>query len=97
MTIRMEDNDGRKIEGYLPTFEFYKDERPVVQVVDESTGEILYTRRVSGKSFQPPVYHSGSYTVKIGANKPDCITYSNLTSAAKSEHKNSFRPILEHK
>lgn len=38
---------------------------PVVQVVDESTGEVVYTLRVAGQTFIPPVPREGTYTVRI--------------------------------
>jgi len=68
--FNMEENDGRKPVGYLPTLQFNKT-NPVVQVISEETGEVLYTVRVQGESFQPPVYAQGKYTVNVGENKPD--------------------------
>ncbi|MDA7504237.1 hypothetical protein N8553_04595, partial [bacterium] len=43
--------------------------RPVVQVIDESNNEILYTIRAQGNSFQPYVYSAGPFTVKVGDGK----------------------------
>jgi hypothetical protein len=37
----------------------------VVQVVDPQ-GEVVYTRRVTGESFEPPVFAPGEYTLRIG-------------------------------
>jgi hypothetical protein len=37
--------------------------RPVVQVIAESTGEILCTVRAAGESFTSRVYAPGRYTV----------------------------------
>jgi hypothetical protein len=42
-----------------------------VQVISESDGEILYTARVRGNRFQPYVFSPGSFTVKIGRDKPN--------------------------
>jgi hypothetical protein len=39
---------------------------PVVQVVDQANGEIVYTLRISGRSFRPKVFNSGRYTIKVG-------------------------------
>ena len=36
-----------------------------VQIADQNTGEILYTVRISGDSFTPPVRKEGVYTVKL--------------------------------
>ncbi len=38
----------------------------------------LYTVRVPGSSFQPRVYAAVKYSVKIGRNKPDLLTISDL-------------------
>lgn len=69
MTVRMSDNDGRKPTGYLPTITAEEGVRPVVQVIDESNDEILYTIRAQGNSFQPYVYSAGPFTVKVGDGK----------------------------
>ncbi len=39
---------------------------PVVQVVDEATGEIQYTLRISGTTFRPWTFGPGAYSVRIG-------------------------------
>jgi ribosomal protein L6P/L9E len=39
---------------------------PVVQVIDESNDEIIYTLRINGTSFRPKVFKKGKYTVKVG-------------------------------
>jgi hypothetical protein len=71
VTIGMDDNDGRKRVGTLPAL---KDDS-VVQVIQDDTGEILYTlRKKSG--FEPPVYAKGKYTVKVGKDKPDTVLLS---------------------
>ena len=84
VTINMEDNDGRKAVGYLPKLKFEGNTRPVVQVIEDASGEVLYTLRVHG-SFQPPVYSEGSHTIKIGADKPDAKTLGGLQPKAKQQ------------
>ena len=71
ITVAMRDNDGRKPAGYLPTLVFQGAADPVVQVIEDATGEILYTVRVPGDRFQPHVYAPGPHTVKAGRDKPD--------------------------
>ena len=71
ITIKMDENDGRKRLGTLPALK----DNTVVQVIHEDTGEILYTlRRKAG--FEPPVYAKGKYTVKVGNDKPDTVLLS---------------------
>ncbi|MGB0580193.1 MAG: metallophosphoesterase family protein [Limisphaerales bacterium] len=85
ITIKMSDNDGRKITGYLPALNVKGAKNPVVQVIHEGSKDVVYTIRVQGNSFQPPVYGPGSYTVKIGSDKPDGKTLSGLKPAAKGK------------
>ncbi|MEO8353762.1 MAG: hypothetical protein ABI680_18705 [Chthoniobacteraceae bacterium] len=84
ITVSMEANDGRKPAGYLPTLVFPDAAHPVVQVIAEATGEILYTIRVRGDRFQPRVYAPGKYTVKAGRDKPDGPALTNLESKDQS-------------
>ena len=39
---------------------------PVVQVIDESNGEVVYTLRTRGTTFRPKVFAEGRYSVKVG-------------------------------
>ncbi len=71
ITFKMEENDGRKVFGHLPTIRVTDFEDPVVQVAREEDGEILYTMRIKGSEFRPGVYGPGSYTVKVGRDRPD--------------------------
>lgn len=41
-------------------------ERPVVQVEDERTGEVVYTIRLESRRFEPRVGGDGPYTVRVG-------------------------------
>jgi hypothetical protein len=38
---------------------------PIVEVVDESTGERVYAFRVQGTSLEPPVWGPGTYSVRV--------------------------------
>jgi len=83
ITVSMEKNDGRKIAGYLPRLDFQGVENPVVQVVSEDDGEILYTARIRGNAFDPKVYADGKFTVKVGRDKPDGQTIEGLLVSGK--------------
>jgi phosphodiesterase/alkaline phosphatase D-like protein len=65
-TIDQQDNYARKPVAYLPTIEVQGMTNPVVQVIDESNGEIAYTLRINGTSFRPKVFKKEKYTVKVG-------------------------------
>lgn len=79
VTIRMEDNDGRRVTGLLPELRIRGAANPVVQVIRESDGEILYTQRIAGRSFRPRVFAPGTYTVKVGRDTPDGWIKQGLT------------------
>ncbi|NMC19858.1 MAG: hypothetical protein GYA33_05495 [Thermogutta sp.] len=81
ITIRVEDNDGRKPTGYLPPLKLGQVPNPVVQVVRESDGEVLYTRRVTENPYRPPVFGEGTYTVKVGRDRPDGWSLQGVAAA----------------
>jgi hypothetical protein len=83
ITVNMADNDGRKPVKWLPQFHFSNVEQPVVQIVDEKSGKILYTVRVQGKTFQPAVDAAGRYTVKVGRDRPDEVTMEGIDAKEK--------------
>jgi 3',5'-cyclic AMP phosphodiesterase CpdA len=78
VTIRMQDNDGRQPVGWLPELRVNGSAAPVVQVIEQASGEIVYTIRVASSRFRPPVYASGKYIVKVGSDRPDEKTLRNL-------------------
>ena len=65
-TIDQQDNYGRQAVAYLPTIEVSGMTNPVVQIIDESNDEIVYTLRINGTSFRPKVFKTGRYTIKVG-------------------------------
>lgn len=60
------DNDGRTPIGYLPTLVVSGMADPVVQAVREDRNEIVYTLRIRGDRYTPPVFTDGAYTIRIG-------------------------------
>lgn len=80
ITIDYRDNDGRKVVGHLPELVVSGTKQPVVQVIDEDSGEILYTVRATSNRFKPPVYSSGSHTIMIGINKPNVKSFKGVKS-----------------
>jgi hypothetical protein len=84
LTIDMDANDGRKPVAWLPEFVFSGAQDPVVQVIEQMSGEVLYTRRVSGDRFQPPVFAAGQYAVKIGRDRPDRFSRSDVTAGPRN-------------
>jgi hypothetical protein len=60
-------------------------ENPVVQVIYESTGEIVYTVRIQGNRFRPKVFKDGTYTVKIGDQPDNMKIYTGLVAQEEEE------------
>jgi hypothetical protein len=62
----MRENDPREPAGHLPRLSVSGATDPMVQVVAEAADDIVYTLRIQGQSFRPPVYAEGAYTVRVG-------------------------------
>ncbi len=68
ITIDQEDNYGRKAAGYLKSVEV--NGRDLIEVIEESSGEVLYTIRPAKGVFTPKVFDlDKTYTLrKVGQN-----------------------------
>ena len=65
ITIQQTDNYARSAKGFLPKVDLKGN--PVIQVINDSTGEIEYTLRPAGTTFQPRVFDiNASYTLRTG-------------------------------
>ncbi|MEM6330965.1 MAG: hypothetical protein AAF790_12035 [Planctomycetota bacterium] len=77
ITIDQTDNYRRAPQAYLPTLKIAGADDaawggPVVQVVDEELGDVLYTLRIRGGRFTPPVFRALSrYTVRVTAGEAE--------------------------
>lgn len=72
-TVDQLDNYARKPAAWLPEIRVKGMSDPVVQVVEEATGQTVYTLRIAGASFQPWVFRDGAYTVKVGRQEPEKV------------------------
>ncbi len=64
-TVSQFDNFGSNAEWHLPEIRVTGATDPVIQVIDEASGEIVYTVRAKGATITPKVLRAGVYTVKI--------------------------------
>jgi len=78
VTIQQEANDGRKAVAYLPEYRFRDGKDRVVQIIEENTGEIIYTTRSHKGSIRPKVFSNSKHTVKFGNDLPDDITLTQV-------------------
>lgn len=87
MRFKMSENDGREPVAYLPELNFKGIENPVVQIIEESTGEALYTTRVRGRSYRPKVFTKGKYTIRVGEDLPILKSVKGVRSVAANSKK----------
>lgn len=66
VTIGQLDNYSRRPLAYLPTLKVTGSSDPVVQVIDQYLDEVVYTLRINGREFRPPVFKEGTYTINVG-------------------------------
>ncbi|QDU38455.1 hypothetical protein Mal4_27820 [Maioricimonas rarisocia] len=65
-TISQFDNYARTPVGHLATLQIEGAEDAVVQVINESTGEVEYTVRIKGQEYRPAVFDAdATYTVVV--------------------------------
>ncbi len=84
LTISQEDNYGREPYGYLPEIKVIGREDPVVQVIKQGSGKVVYTLRINGDSFRPQVFEQGRYSVKAGELAGD---YKEITGLEPSRER----------
>jgi hypothetical protein len=65
-TIRQLDNRGGGNDAWLPRVQVEGMDEPVVQVVDEPSGDIEYAIRLASPTFRPFVAGDGPYTIRVG-------------------------------
>jgi hypothetical protein len=71
ITINAFDNYARRPAAHLPELKIFGLAQPVVQVVNDHTGEIEYTLRLAGGTFRPPVFDANvTHTIHVGEQSP---------------------------
>jgi hypothetical protein len=68
--IKQEENYGRKAASYLPQLQVEGLSNPVVQVYNESNGELEYALRINENRFTPKVFDSNT-TYRLRVGEPD--------------------------
>ena len=81
--INQLDNYGKQARAWLPEVRVTGlTTQPVIQVILQETGEVVYTLRMAGSSFQPKVFAPGMYTVRVG--EPDTETWKEFEDLVAS-------------
>ncbi len=87
VTVNQLDNFGKKAVAYLPTIKVSGMTMPVIQVIDESSKQVIYTLRIKGDLFRPKVFAEGSYTVIVGDQQSKVKKLKGLKSLAAKDTK----------
>lgn len=81
IVVSQEDNYGREAAAYLPTVMVTGLTDPVVRIINETSGEVVYTIRVKGASYRPKVFDPEAlYTIAVGDTDTD--TWQKLQGVA---------------
>jgi alkaline phosphatase D len=65
VSFDMQANYSRRAAALLPRLEIQGIAEPVIEVLDETSGELFYSLRLRGGSFQPHVFSPGKYTLRV--------------------------------
>ena len=87
VTVRQEENYGRRPLGHLPEVWAPDWEDPVVAVEDESSGELVYALRIRGRRFRPPVFEPGRYTVTVRGPDGEEVRFEGLSPLGPGEER----------
>lgn len=65
VTVKQSDNYSRTAAAHLPELKIRGSDKPVVQVADLSSGEVLYTLRLASNSWRPFTFAEGPHSIVI--------------------------------
>lgn len=83
-TIDREDNFPKAGVAWLPQVEVSGMANPVIQVVDETNGEHVYSLRVQGNRWHPRVFtRTGIFTLRVGEPGKDFREFRGLTPTTR--------------
>ncbi len=94
VAIRQEDNYGRAARAWLPNIAVEGLDDPVIEVVDERIGEMVYTLRIKGRTFQPKVFAEGTYSIRVG--DPDRALFKKRRGLAAVARKEAAGSLTVH-
>ncbi|NIM50860.1 MAG: hypothetical protein GTO05_02575 [Gemmatimonadales bacterium] len=92
VVVAQRDNYGRRATHWLPEVVVEGMEQPVIQLVYEATGEIVYTLRLNDTRFVPGVFEPGRYTIRIG--EPGTERHRELTGIVAAEEPGGMLSVV---
>jgi alkaline phosphatase D len=86
LTISQFDNYGREAAAWLPKLIISGEPDPVIEVINQGTGEYEYMVRIKGNEFSPKVFSGGHYTIRVGYPEHDnWKTIENLAALSSKD------------
>ena len=70
-TISQFDNYGRNPVAWLPKVRISGDADPVVEIINQTNGELEYSVRIKGNDFSPKVFSNDLFTIRAGYPEKD--------------------------
>ena len=87
--INQMENYGREGKAWLPSLKIIGEPDPVVEITNQSSGELEYIVRINGNEFIPKVFSEDKYTIKVSYPGKDLVkSFSDVVPSperAKSE------------
>jgi len=71
LTINQMDNYGREAAAWLPLLKISGEPDPVVELINQSTGEMEYIVRIKGNEFVPKVFSKDKFIIRVGYPEKD--------------------------
>jgi hypothetical protein len=69
ITVSQKENYARNAKGTLPPLDLSNCNKPIVEVFEAQSGELVYSLRVNDNVFRPEVFSQGKYIVKVTDDK----------------------------
>jgi hypothetical protein len=83
-TINQMENYGREGKAWLPLLKIIGEPDPVVEITNQSSGELEYIVRINGNEFIPKVFSEDNYSIKVSYPGKDLVkSFSNIIPSAE--------------
>ena len=83
-TINQMDNYGRDAKAWLPLLKIKGEPDPVVEITNQSLGELEYIVRINGNEFVPKVFSEDKYTIKVSYPGTNLVkSFSDIVPSAE--------------
>lgn len=93
LTINQTDNYGREATSWLPTIKIKGEPDPVVEIINQRSGETEYILRIRGNEFIPKVFSNDIYKIRIGY--PEKALYKEFSDIEPVMKKGSSEIVIE--